>query len=109
MSLSSAGIRKFLIICNPRTDKPIATVRAASAEDTDRAIQAAKQALVHPSWKLMPATERGQLMARLADLIEQNKDLLASIDAWDNGMYQKGCPVLVSAVSRSIFCSFFSH
>lgn len=24
-------------------------------------------------------------MARLADLIEQNKELLATIDAWDNG------------------------
>lgn len=74
----------ILEICS--TDKPIATVHAASAEDVDRAVQAAKAALLHPSWKLLPATERGQMMARLADLMEQNRELLASIDAWDNGM-----------------------
>jgi aldehyde dehydrogenase (NAD(P)+) len=68
------------------TDKPIATVQAASVEDVDRAVKAAKAALVHPSWKLLPATERGQLMARLADLMEENRQLFASIEAWDNGM-----------------------
>lgn len=26
-------------------------------------------------------------MSRLADLIEQNKELLATIDAWDNGRF----------------------
>lgn len=69
-----------------RTDKPIATVHAASAADVDRAVKAAKAALVHSSWKLLPATERGQMMAKLADLMEQNRALLASIDAWDNGL-----------------------
>ncbi|KAJ5227154.1 uncharacterized protein N7469_007160 [Penicillium citrinum] len=74
-----------IISLDPATDKPIATVDAASAEDVDRAVQAAKAALVHPSWKLLPATDRGQLMSRLADLLEQNRELLATIDAWDNG------------------------
>lgn len=70
------------------TDKPIATIQAASAEDVDRAVKAAKAALVHPSWKQLPATERGQLMARLADLLEKNRELLASIEAWDNGNFK---------------------
>lgn len=68
-----------------RTDKPIATVHAASAEDVNRAVNAAKAALVHPSWKLLPPTDRGQMMAKLADLMEQNRELFATIDAWDNG------------------------
>lgn len=76
------------------TDKPIATVHAASAEDVDKAVDAAKAALAHPSWKLLPASERGQLMARLADLIEQNRELLASIDAWDNGTFALAIHVL---------------
>ncbi|KAJ5176181.1 uncharacterized protein N7482_002058 [Penicillium canariense] len=70
---------------DPATDRPIASVHAANSNDVDRAVHAAKTALVQPSWKLLPATERGRLMARLADLMEQNKVLLASIDAWDNG------------------------
>ncbi|KAJ5614230.1 hypothetical protein N7528_007884 [Penicillium herquei] len=76
---------KTITSIDPATDKPIATVDAASADDVDRAVKAAKAALVHPSWKLLPATERGQLMARLADLMWENRELLASIDAWDNG------------------------
>ncbi|KAL4931472.1 aldehyde dehydrogenase ALDH [Aspergillus undulatus] len=70
---------------DPATDKPIATVHAASTADVDRAVNAAKRALVHPSWKKLPGTDRGQLMARLADLMEKNKELFATIDAWDNG------------------------
>ncbi|KAF7122744.1 hypothetical protein CNMCM5793_000854 [Aspergillus hiratsukae] len=70
---------------DPATDKPIATVHAASAEDVDRAVKAARAALLHPSWKLLPATERGILLAKLADLMEEKRELFASIDAWDNG------------------------
>ncbi|KAJ5787140.1 hypothetical protein N7457_002130 [Penicillium paradoxum] len=72
---------------DPATDKPIATVQAASTDDVDRAVKAARAALIHPSWKKLPATERGQLMARLADLMEENRALFASIEAWDNGMF----------------------
>ncbi|KAJ9630028.1 mitochondrial aldehyde dehydrogenase [Knufia peltigerae] len=68
-----------------RTEKPIATVQAASAQDVDTAVQAASKALKHPSWKLLSGTDRGKLMSKLADLIEKRKELLASIDAWDNG------------------------
>ncbi|KAL4876738.1 aldehyde dehydrogenase domain-containing protein [Aspergillus karnatakaensis] len=70
---------------DPATDSAIATVHAASASDVDRAVNAAKAALVDPSWKKLPGTERGQLMSRLADLMEKNKELFATIDAWDNG------------------------
>ncbi|KAJ4356104.1 mitochondrial aldehyde dehydrogenase [Didymosphaeria variabile] len=70
---------------DPATESKIAEVHAASAEDVDKAVQAAKAALVHDSWKHLPGTDRGILMAKLADLIEENKELLATIDAWDNG------------------------
>lgn len=70
-----------------RTDTPIATVHAASADDVDQAVKAARAALVHSSWKKLPPTDRGQLMAKLADLIEDKQKLFASIDAWDNGAF----------------------
>ena len=68
-----------------RTEATIAEVHAGSAQDVDTAVKAAKAALNHPSWKLLPGTERGILMGKLADLIEANKEVLASIEAWDNG------------------------
>lgn len=54
-------------------------------DDVDRAVRSAHAALKHPSWKLLPATDRGKLMSRLTDLVEERKELFATIDAWDNG------------------------
>lgn len=68
-----------------RTEAEIAIVHAAGPEDVDVAVRAAHKALKDASWKLLPATDRGILMTRLAELLEQNKELLATIDAWDNG------------------------
>ncbi|KAF2845726.1 aldehyde dehydrogenase [Plenodomus tracheiphilus IPT5] len=70
---------------DPATEKEIATVQGASAEDVDRAVNAAKKALKSPAWKKLCVTERGRLMSKLADLLEENKELLATVDAWDNG------------------------
>lgn len=67
------------------TEKPIATVEAATEADVGKAVNAAYRALKQPSWRLLPGTERGKLMTKLADLIEEKKELFASIDAWDNG------------------------
>lgn len=70
---------------DPATESEIATVHAASTEDVDRAVRAAHAALKDPSWKKLAPTDRGRLMARLADLVEQKRETLATIDAWDNG------------------------
>lgn len=67
------------------TEEVIVSVQAASAEDVDKAVRAAKAALKDPSWKQLSASDRGHLMTRLADLIEAKKELFATIEAWDNG------------------------
>lgn len=63
----------------------ITSVYAAGEEDIDIAVKAARKALKDPSWKLLPATDRGVLLLKLADLIEQHKETLATIETWDNG------------------------
>ncbi|KAM0285311.1 hypothetical protein ACHAQH_001500 [Verticillium albo-atrum] len=70
---------------NPTNEKPIASVQAASKEDIDKAVKAARKALNHPSWRDLPGSDRGQLMSRLADLIHEHRETLATIEAWDNG------------------------
>ncbi|KAF4962379.1 hypothetical protein FSARC_9545 [Fusarium sarcochroum] len=70
---------------DPASEQVITTVHAAGHDDVDAAVKAARAALHHPSWRQMPASERGQLLWRLADLVEENKEILATIDAWDNG------------------------
>lgn len=58
---------------------------AAGEEDVDFAVQSARKALRDPSWKLLPGTDRGNLMFKLADLIDQHRETLATIETWDNG------------------------
>ncbi|KAJ5090605.1 hypothetical protein N7532_009289 [Penicillium argentinense] len=70
---------------NPSNEAEITSVYAAGEEDVDTAVKAARKALKDPSWKQLPATNRGALMLKLADLIEQHKETLATIETWDNG------------------------
>lgn len=66
-------------------EEEICSVEAAGTEDIDKAVAAARAALNHESWRDMPGSERGLLMFRLADLVEKNRELLATIETWDNG------------------------
>lgn len=68
-----------------RTAKEITSVYAASTQDVDTAVKAARAALNHPSWRDLPGTDRGKLMNRLAQLIEDNRETLATIETCDNG------------------------
>lgn len=96
---SSSG--ETIASIDPATEEVITSVQAASAEDVDKAVRAAKAALKDPSWKQLSASDRGRLMTRLADLLEAKKEIFATIDAWDNGKaYQEALDVdLVEAVA----------
>lgn len=83
--VDSSSPSNMISSVDPATEKEIAAVQAATAEDVDRAVKAAKKALQSPEWKYIDTSERGRLIAKLADLVEENKELLATVDAWDNG------------------------
>lgn len=68
-----------------RNESEITSVYAAGPEDVDAAVEAARKALKDPSWKDLPPTERGYMMQKFADLIEQHRETLATIETWDNG------------------------
>ncbi|CAK7228025.1 mitochondrial aldehyde dehydrogenase [Sporothrix bragantina] len=70
---------------NPSTEEEICSVQAASAQDVDTAVKAARKAFTDPSWKKLSGTERGAFMNRLADLVGEHAELLATIEALDNG------------------------
>src|SRR3954471_9586002 len=59
---------------NPATGEVIANVAEGDKADVDKAAKAARKAFEKGPWKKMNARERGRILYRLADLIEQNKD-----------------------------------
>ncbi|KAI6818379.1 retinal dehydrogenase 2 [Hortaea werneckii] len=69
---------------NPTDESEIASVHAAEPEDVDKAVEAARAAFKGP-WRDMSPSERGDLMFKLSQLVEENKELLATIETWDNG------------------------
>src|SRR5437762_4450815 len=70
---------------NPSTGEVITQVAEADAPDVDKAVAAARAAFDKGAWrKKMSAAERGNLMNRLADLIEKHADELAELEALDN-------------------------
>jgi aldehyde dehydrogenase (NAD+) len=72
---------------NPATGEVITHVAHACHEDVDRAVQAARTAFddVNGKWRRMAASERGQILWRIADLIERHIEELAELETVDNG------------------------
>ena len=60
------GDRKTQPLINPATEKQIGTVPHATAEDLDRALEAANRAF--PIWRAMSPRERGRILKRAAHL-----------------------------------------
>jgi aldehyde dehydrogenase (NAD+) len=69
---------------DPYTGEPWAQVADGTAEDVDRAVSAARAALSGP-WGALTATERGELLRKLAELIARDADRLAELEVRDGG------------------------
>ncbi|MBE9143491.1 aldehyde dehydrogenase family protein [Planktothrix mougeotii] len=82
--VNSVSGRRFQTI-NPTTGEIICDVAEADAADVDQAVKAARTAFTRGNWPQMSATKRGELLYKLADLIEQNIVELAQLESLDNG------------------------
>src|SRR5258708_7724129 len=82
--VDSASGRTFETI-NPATGEVITRVAEGGKADVDRAVKAARNAFECGPWKKMNARERGRLLYKFADLLEQHIDELAALETLDNG------------------------
>src|SRR5207237_9141092 len=80
----SASGKTFPTI-NPATGETICQVAEGDKADIDLAVKAARKAFESGPWPKMNASERGQLLNRLADLVEAHQDELAAMESLDNG------------------------
>src|SRR5512140_1191085 len=80
------GSKKFNTV-NPATGEVLTQVADASASDVDQAVQAARKAFDDPAgkWRKMSASERGRVLWKLADLLEQHIDEFSELETLDNG------------------------
>jgi acyl-CoA reductase-like NAD-dependent aldehyde dehydrogenase len=72
-------------VVDPATERPICDVAQAGPEDVDRAVIAARAALDVGEWGRLGGAERGRLLNRAADLLEQNAEAFAAVESLDIG------------------------
>ena len=70
---------------DPATGKVICLVAAGGKPEVDRAVKAARKAFESGAWPGLTPSERGKLLWKLADLLEQNLEELAWLESLDNG------------------------
>ncbi|SIQ75170.1 aldehyde dehydrogenase (acceptor) [Alkalispirochaeta americana] len=70
-------------IIYPYDQRKIARVTEGDVEDARQAIAAARRAFDKGDWARTPASERGALVGKLADLIERDAEELAALESWD--------------------------
>lgn len=70
---------------NPTDGSAICKVSLAQLSDIDKAVSSAKEAFENGEWGKMNPRDRGRLMYRLADLMEEHQEELATIESIDSG------------------------
>ena len=74
---------KVFTAYNPATGEKLAECAEATKEDVDAAVSAAWAAF--PAWRDMGIAERAGILEKIADIIDENAELLATIESMDNG------------------------
>lgn len=77
---SDGGVFKS---ASPATGEYLATCAEATKEDVDKAVEAAWKAF--ETWKETTPAQRAELLLKIADVIDANKEQLAQIETLDNG------------------------
>jgi aldehyde dehydrogenase len=79
---------KYRVDLSPANGAPITKVAESSPEDIELALDAARAA--KDAWGgEASATERAEVLNAVADTIENDKEMLAVAESWENG---KACP-----------------
>ena len=68
---------------SPVDGKSFTKIPRSTSEDIEKAIDAAWEAA--PSWNNSSATERSNMLLKIADVMEKNLEVLARAETWDNG------------------------
>ncbi|KAK8654611.1 hypothetical protein V6N13_107218 [Hibiscus sabdariffa] len=92
---------KTLDTIDPRTGDVINRVSAGDREDIDLAVKAARHAFDHGPWPRFSASERGRMMMKFADLIDENVEEIAALDAINGGKLLSLCKLVEIPVATN--------
>ena len=70
---------------NPATEESITKVASCTVEDADRAVLAAREAFDDGRWSGKSAASRTKVLLRIADLLDEQNQEIATLESLDNG------------------------
>jgi len=82
----NAASEELIAVEDPSNGATIAQLAAATEEDVDRAVAAARAAFEGAAWSRMRPLDRGKLLEDIARKIEEHAQELALLESYDNGM-----------------------
>ncbi|WP_232962781.1 aldehyde dehydrogenase family protein [Paracoccus tegillarcae] len=80
-----AASGQVMPVISPIDGAEFAQIADSGPADVDAAIAAARSAFDGGPWSRLTATERGRILMRFAQLIEENAETLARLESRDNG------------------------
>src|ERR1700716_1192577 len=81
----NAATGKTFPTYDPATGEVLAQVAESDRPDIDAAVKAARNAFDSGPWSRLTASERGKLVWKLADLLEEHLEEFATLETLDNG------------------------
>jgi betaine-aldehyde dehydrogenase len=87
-----------LTVVNPATEEPIAELEQAGTDELDAAVARAKAAF--PAWRAVTPEDRGLLLQRLAQLVDEQAEELAQIESRNVGKPIAGARAEIAMVAR---------
>jgi betaine-aldehyde dehydrogenase len=100
---------RYVDTINPGTGDSLGKVAEASAEDIDAAVAAARTAF--KEWRRVLPLERAKVLRRIAEILRQNANELAMIDAADcgNPVREMVSDAMVAAAQMEFFAGFVTE
>ncbi|WP_047154033.1 aldehyde dehydrogenase family protein [Aneurinibacillus tyrosinisolvens] len=77
---------KTFPVFNPATGEVLVEVAFSEQEDVNRAVKAANDSFIERRWLAMTVLERGRILSKVARLIRESQQELATLISLENGM-----------------------
>ena len=72
-------------VVNPATEQKITDVAEGDKADVDAAVRVARQAFEEGPWRKMAARDRGRIIYKVAQLLDQHREEFAELETLNNG------------------------
>lgn len=93
-------VKQAAEVVNPSNNEVLFSIKPASADQVNAAVESAHKAFKDTSWSKMDGIDRSNAIQRMAKLIEKNADKLATLEALETGKTIRECKYEVSMTVR---------